>query len=196
MNVCAGAPAEKASINFKDTDMDEGEIAGEVKITKARNEFDIDHYVVYFGKGQSKLDPPLLGFVGEAETVGADTVVKVPQNTQIPDTATSFLVFSRNAYGEYHTPGSVTIKDAVLPKEKPAGLTFDDEDGEMGEVSGTVTIKRAQSEDWLDDYVLHWGRSATRKLASGSKIHEVHKQADKDPTHFISKSTKLPDGAT
>jgi len=56
-HVCTGMPTEKASLTFKDADMDEHEVGGEVKITKARNEFDIDSYAVYFGKDDhSKLE--------------------------------------------------------------------------------------------------------------------------------------------
>merc|ERR1719464_953659 len=46
-HVCEGMPSEKATLNFKDLDGDENEIGGEVKITKALNEFDIDTYTVY-----------------------------------------------------------------------------------------------------------------------------------------------------
>merc|ERR1719436_2146224 len=78
-NLCAGMPTEKAALNFKDTDMDRDELGGEVKIFKARNDFDIDSYDVYFGKDDKKKlegadGQPLLA--GSAASVGADTVVR------------------------------------------------------------------------------------------------------------------------
>jgi len=88
------------------------------------------------------------------------------------------------------------LKDAVLPKGKPTSLSFVDEDGEKGEVSGTVTIGKADDETQVDEYALHWGKSATRKIASGSFVRDVPKASGKDPTHYITRSTKLPDGAT
>jgi hypothetical protein len=197
-HVCTGMPTEKASLSFKDADMDANEIGGEAKISKARNEFDIDAYRVYFGKDErTKLDPPLEAFIGETRPTGGDTDVSIPMNSNIPETATHLLVFSKNVYGEFATPGSVAIKDAVLPKAKPGPLSFEDEDGEKGEVSGTVTIGKAESEERLDEYALHWGRSATKKLASASYIRDVTKQAgNKDTTHYIARSTKIPQGAT
>jgi hypothetical protein len=196
-NVCAGIPSEKAGLSFKDTDMEPGTIGGEVRINKARNEFDIDSYVIYWGKdSSSKLDAPLNPLLGNAAPTGSDAILQVPAGTPIPSTASHLLVFSKNEYGEYATPGSLYLKDAVMPKGKPKGIRFTDEDEDKGEVSGTVTILRAESEDRLDDYVLHWGKSATRKILSGSHIKDVGKVHNQDPTHYISRSTKIPEGAT
>ncbi|CAE7853618.1 unnamed protein product [Symbiodinium necroappetens] len=51
-NLCAGKPTEKASLSFQDADMDENQLSGEVKIHKARNDFDVDTYAVFWGKAQ------------------------------------------------------------------------------------------------------------------------------------------------
>mmetsp|Transcript_89947 Transcript_89947/g.183410 ORF Transcript_89947/g.183410 Transcript_89947/m.183410 type:complete len:646 (+) Transcript_89947:92-2029(+) len=200
-HVCTGMPTEKASIAFKDRDTDEHELGGPVTITKARNEFDIDTYLVYFGKDDRNKLETAQGtgwLVGEAPVSahGGDTEVKMPMNTALPERATHLLVFSKNEYGEYATPGSVILKDAVLPKAKPGGIAFEDEDGEKGEVSGTVTVSRAEDQAQLDEYALHWGKSATKKLASSSFLRDISKQDGRDPSHYIAKSTKIPDGAT
>jgi len=135
--------------------------------------------------------------LGQARPTGFDTEVQLPSNTAVPEAATHLLVFSRNQFGEYPSPGSVVIRDAVLPKGKPGSITFEDEDGEKGEVSGVVRITRAEDEEKLDDYSLHWGRSATRKTASGSYIRDIPKGSGTgDLTHTIGKSTKPPEGAT
>mmetsp|Transcript_2051 Transcript_2051/g.5483 ORF Transcript_2051/g.5483 Transcript_2051/m.5483 type:complete len:641 (-) Transcript_2051:112-2034(-) len=198
-HICTGMPTEKASLSFKDLDMQENEIGGEAKITKARNEFDIDRYVVYFGKDErTKLELPdgSHAVVGEASPTGADTEVKIAFNTAIPETATHLLVFSKNEYGEFSTPGSAMLKDAVLPKGKPTSLRFEDEDGDKGEVSGTVSIGRADDEAQVDEYALHWGRSATRKIVQSSLIRDVPKGSGNNPTHYFTRGTKIPDGAT
>lgn len=198
-HICTGMPTEKASLSFKDADMDAHEIGGEAKITKARNEFDIDSYVVYFGKDERtklELADGSAAIVGEASPTGADTEVRIRSNTPIPESATHLLVFSKNEYGEFATPGFTLLKDAVLPKGKPTSLRFEDEDGDKGEVSGQVTIGRAEDETQVEEYALHWGRSATRKLASGSFIRDVPKGTANEPTHYISSATKIPDGAT
>jgi len=106
-------------------------------------------------------------------------------------------VFSKNEYGEFPTPGSALLKDAVAPKAKPGGILFEDDDGDKGELGGSVTIQRASDEDKLDEYALHWGKSATRKIPSGSLIKDIAKgQPDQSPSHYLSKSTKIPEGAT
>jgi len=131
--------------------------------------------------------------------------VFLKQNTKIPEQATHILVFSKNAYGEYPTPGHVIVKDAYLPREKPKRIVFHDETGEKGEVSGTVTVSRASDEASFDEYSLHWGKSATRKIASSSFLKDIPKgaamEAKDDPdvyavTHYMSRGTKVPDGAT
>jgi len=198
-HTCAGIPSEKASISFKDTDMQEGVVGGEVKITKAKNEFDIDSYVVYWGKdSSSKLDPPLNALVGEVNPTRGDAFLHVPAGTPVPGAASHVLVFSKNEYGEYATPGSALLKDAVAPKAKPRGIVFEDDDGDKGELGGSVTIYRASDEDKLEDYTLHWGKSATRKIPSGSLIKDIAKGTNQpeSPSYYLSKSTKIPEGAT
>jgi len=197
-HMCSGMPTEKASLSFKDTDMDENELGGEVQIIKARNEFDIDTYSVYFGGGERvKLSPgegnPLL--LGETKPTGSDAFVRLPHNTAIPEGATHLLVFSQNAYGEYDSPGNTIIRDAVLPKAKPDGLDFDDTDGQKNMVSGTITIHRAANEHMVDEYVIHWGKSPHRKLASSSELSAIPKSRSV-LTYYVSKSTKIPEGAT
>jgi len=200
-NICTGMPTEKASLSFKDVDMDEHELGGPISITKARNEFDIDHYVVYWGKDASnKLEPSdgSSALVGEAAPTGSDTEVQLKQGTKVPDQATHLLVFSRNEHGEYPTPGATIVKDAYLPREKPKNLAFEDEDGEKGEVSGTVTVERAADEKTINEYALHWGKSPTRKVAASSFIRDISKDTmnDATSTYYISRSTKIPEGAT
>jgi len=204
LNMCTGMPTEKASLSFKDADMDEHELGGPIAITKARNEFDIDHYAVYWGKDErAKMEPAeafggVSALIGEAVPTGSDTEVHLKSNTKVPEQATHMLVFSRNAYGEYPTPGHVIVRDAYLPREKPKSLTFVDEDGEKAEVSGTVTVGRASEEKTIEEYALHWGRSATRKLSSSSFIRDMPKETSHDgtSTYYISRSTKIPDGAS
>mmetsp|Transcript_64081 Transcript_64081/g.134725 ORF Transcript_64081/g.134725 Transcript_64081/m.134725 type:complete len:656 (+) Transcript_64081:111-2078(+) len=198
--ICTGMPSEKATLTFKDADMDEGELSGELKITKAKNEFDIDSYEVYWGKDEKTKWTDASGANGPPVTstrpTGGDAEIKIPSNTKIPEGASHILVYSKNSYGEYDTPGWAVLKDAVLPKGKPTSLKFDDEDGDTGEVSGTVTIGRAEDQQKTDEYALHWGKSDKKRINSGSFIRDVMKQADRDPTHHISSSTKIPDGAT
>jgi len=202
-NICTGIPSEKAGLSFRDSDMTEGKIGGDIKITKARNDFDIDFYDVYWGKDdKTKLGGDSMMYYSTAEKIasaastGTDLEVKLSQQW-IPKGATHLLVFSRNAHGEYPSPGGLMIQDAVLPEGKPTSLSFEDDDGDKGEVSGTITIGKADNDKHLDEYQLYWGKSATRKISgSSSSMSIVRKDGDKNPTHKLSKNTKIPDGAT
>mmetsp|Transcript_50797 Transcript_50797/g.91251 ORF Transcript_50797/g.91251 Transcript_50797/m.91251 type:complete len:636 (-) Transcript_50797:80-1987(-) len=196
-HLCAGNPTEKASLGFQDADMDEFQLGGEVKIYKARNDFDVDMYAVYWGKSDSAKLEDAAGSpvkIGQAKATGQDVDVKIPQNTAVPEGATHLLVYSSNSYGEYANPGSLLIKDATLPKAKPGGIAFVDEDGAKDMVRGRVTIQRAADETKVSEYSLHWGKSSTRKTATNSFISDVKKEADKDVSYWVS-SQKPPDGA-
>jgi len=199
-HVCAGMPTEKATISFKDSDMDEHQIGGEVKITKARNEFDIDHYSLYWGKDERTkmiVEEGQTALIGEVEPTGHDTAYNLRSNVKPPVEATHILAFSKNKYGEYATPGYTVVRDAVLPRDKAKNIIFEDEDGDNGEVSGMVTIGKAADEALIDDYSLHWGRSSNRKISSSSSIHEMPKKDAGDVmTHYIARSTKVPATAT
>jgi len=197
-NLCAGKPTEKASLSFQDADMDENQLSGEVKIHKARNDFDVDTYAVFWGKSDSaKLESPegKEMLLGEVSSSGQDVELRIPPNSRIPEGATHLLVFSRNAYGEYSSPGSLLLRDAALPKAKPGGLSFEDEDGGKDMVRGRITINKAENEEKISEYSLHWGRSPTRKTAQNSFISDVRKEEGKDVSHWLSLQ-KPPEGAT
>jgi len=201
LHMCGGMPTEKASLSFKDVDMGEHELGGRIAITKARNEFDIDHYAVYWGKDdrtKMELEGGSPALIAEARPIGSDTHVDLKHNTPMPEQATHLLVFSKNAYGEYATPGFAILKDAYSPKDKPKGLLFHDEDGDAKEASGTVTVERAADERTIDEYALHWGKSATRKIATSSFIRDIPKETSHEGTStwYMSRNTKIPEGAT
>jgi len=200
-HICTGMPTEKASLSFKDADMEEHELGGTISITKARNEFDIDKYMVFWGKDEKnklELEDGSPALIGEATPTGSDTEVTLKPNTKLPEQATHLLVFSQNAHGEYATPGHVIVTDAFLPTDKPKSIAFSDEDGESREVSGTITVGRASSEKTLDEYSVHWGKSSTKKIASGSYVRDIAKGSDETQpvTYYVSRSTKIPEGAT
>lgn len=52
----------------------------------------------------------------QVSALSNDLDLMIPQNSPVPEGATHLLVFSRNAYGEYASPGSLLLRDAALPK--------------------------------------------------------------------------------
>lgn len=199
-HLCAGLPTDRASLSFKDADMDEHEFGGSIKITKAKMEYDIDRYVVYWGKDAStKLELPdgQLAPVGEATPKGADTQVVLDSDTKAPANASHLLVFSSNRYGENSVPGSVALKDAYLPVERPQSVSFSDEDGERFELKGTVRIEPASDQRTIEKYAVYWGKSATKKISTSAHITDITKKADgKEVTHYIASNTIPPSNGT
>ena len=98
--------------------MDEHELGGAISITKARNEFDIDQYVVYWGKDEkSKLEPsdgqPAL--IGSAVPTFSDTEVHVKQNTKV-----GFNIYSTGS-NRYPTGGNMvppSDREYIIPSKQ------------------------------------------------------------------------------
>lgn len=200
-HLCAGLPTDRASLSFKDVDMDEHEFGGSIKISKARQEFDIDQYVVYWGKDASaKLELPdgQTAQVGEARPTGSETQVLLDSDTKAPSNASHLLVFSRNRFGENAVPGSVALKDAYLPVERPQSVSFSDEDGDRFELRGNIVIQPASDQRTIEKYAVYWGKSATKKIASSASIAAVTKKKNevKIIQHYISDNTIPPSNGT
>ncbi|CAK8985557.1 unnamed protein product [Durusdinium trenchii] len=148
-------------VSFYDTDLDLGEIEGVFQFVKATSEANIDNYNVYWG---SSATVKLLPFI-QLTANGLPPSYTVPANTLVPSSATHFLVYSSNSFGEAATASSLAFTDRHLPVEGPSAVAFTDTDEKHGEVTGTITITRASSESDITDYVLYWGSSPTSFLS-------------------------------
>eukprot|EP00913_Durusdinium_trenchii_P020619 g19365.t1 len=199
VHLCAGKPSEKASLTFQDSGHGllilhflalVQAVVPAFACIRIRSAPDLQSDTAKLENADGK---ELL--LGEVSALGNDLDLMIPQNSPVPEGATHLLVFSRNAYGEYATPGSLLLRDAALPKAKPGGLTFEDEDGGKDLVRGRITISRAADEEKISEYSLHWGRSPTRKTSQNSFISAVRKEEGKDVSHWLS-SQKPPEGAT
>jgi hypothetical protein len=103
------------NITFIDTDPDVLEIGGTINITRAINESDITHYVLYWGSGPSTKSGPA---IAELNKTGANLNYSISQNRSISVSRTHFLVFSKNEVGEMATGVNVSISDYTLPTER------------------------------------------------------------------------------
>jgi len=198
-NICAGPPTQKTKVSFKDSDMDQHEYGGAIKITSPAHDFESDSYAVFWGKdGTSKIDAAEQAFIGEASAHGRDHHVTLKHNTKIPEGATHFLVFSKNVHGEYANPGVEALKDSFLPLESPKPIEFKDEDGARNELKGDLKIDRYERSEKVtfDKYSLYWGKSATRKIDSPKKNNSAFiADVEKDQkTYFVRSS--IPEHAT
>lgn len=198
--MCEGIPSAEASLSFADSDLHKGKLGGDVTISKAKTEYDIVVYRVYFGKDNRNKWEDESGkthLLGEAEP-GFNVAVKIPTGTALPPGATHLLVFSSNAHGEQPNPGYLAIKDATLPKGKPEGISFVDEDPDKGEMRGQVTVIKASKEEDVTHYTIYWGKSPTKKLNVSwlAEIVAANFIDRQDVTYHMPQDMKIPDGAT
>ena len=116
MTVASGGggslPVNAASaVSFSDTDLNAAEIGGAVSITKAADETDLTHYVLYWGSGATTRLTGQNAVATLAKT-GSDLTYSVPADTSLPSGATHFLVFTKNPNGEMSAGVNTAISDA------------------------------------------------------------------------------------
>jgi len=199
-HICAGVPTQKASINFKDVDLDRHEVSGTIKISKAQHDFESSGFAVYWGQNDTKfeMEGGVAALIGEVTASGgSDQHLSLSANTKIPENATHLLVFSKNSYGEHASPGSETLKDAFLPMHPPQAVRFEDKDGDKNEVKGDVEIDRAEDQSTIEQYSIYWGKSATQRIDK-KRNHTAHYTdiEKKEKKYFMEDSTTVPKDAT
>jgi len=190
-----GVPTHSAAmVTFSDTDVAGGFLAGEILITKAEQESDITHYVIYWGSSAtSKL--PAMPSLAELAANGADLSFTIAEGTEVPAGATHFIVFSCNAGGEKATGTSVLIIDVGVPTNLAAAISFTDTDLAGGYLGGEIAITKALDETDLNAYVLYWGSSSTQKLAGQAAIATLT-ATGANLIHELVSGTSIPTGAT
>ncbi|CAJ1425315.1 unnamed protein product [Effrenium voratum] len=187
----AGAFAQPTEVPgqvaFYDLDLDVGEISGTLEFVKASSEANIDAYNVYWGSSSSAKLLPFFTLAAD----GFAPSYAIPSNTAVPSTATHFLVFSSNSFGEGATPSSYAFTDRHVPTYGPNGIFFSDTGYTSGQVTGSITISRAASEADVTHYALYWGSSASTFLLY---IATVPKATD-PLVHGLAAAT-VPSGGT
>ncbi|MEE8058992.1 MAG: hypothetical protein V3T17_14325 [Pseudomonadales bacterium] len=75
------------------------------------------------------------------------------------------------------------------------GLAWTDADLDTGEISGTLTVTKANDESQITHYAVYWGESANTKLATEEQI-TLLEVTGSDLSHDFAADTAVPDGAT
>lgn len=201
-HICAGVPTQRASIAFKDADMDREELGGVIKLTKETHDFESESFVVYWGKdAMNKIDKDGAvtdeAFLGEAKAHGNDAHVNLNSNSKKPDQATHILVFSKNSFGEYPTPQATEVKDAYLPQQILKSASFEDRNGDKNHITGDLHVEKPEDDSTIDKFVIHWGKSERhridRRKNSTSHLADFEKHMS---SYHIPHDTKIPDQAT
>lgn len=107
-----------AGLSFTDTDQNAGKIGGTVTITKAANESDLTHYVLYFSDNGTAKTGTALATIAKT---GANLTWDMPADTAL-STHTHIMVFTKNTIGEMATGVATSITD-LIPLSTDAHLS-------------------------------------------------------------------------
>ena len=164
-----GVPVNAAvSVAFTDTDLDGGQIGGDVGITKATDESDVTSYLLYWGSNPTTKQSATP--IATLAATGFNLTHTFAANTAVPGGATHLLVFTANPDGEMATGVGVLIVDLGVPTNAAVSVAFTDLDSDGGQIEGAPTFTTAADESDVTEYRLYWGQDATAKLAGNDAV--------------------------
>ncbi|MEE8057938.1 MAG: LamG-like jellyroll fold domain-containing protein [Pseudomonadales bacterium] len=183
-----------AGMEFMDTDSDTGEVSGTVMILKADDETYISHYALYWGSDPTTpLEAaPIISLLAAN---GNDLTYDFPNNTPIPEGASSLLVMTQYNGLQREESISLRLQDKTEASDMASSLAFSDLDPQAGLVQGDVLIGKAANENTVSDYALYWGASASQPLV-GEPLITLLAATGADLLHTFDVNTRLPYGAT
>ncbi|CAK9114767.1 unnamed protein product [Durusdinium trenchii] len=124
------AVASSSNVTFKDKDLDQWQVAGNITWVEADDTSDVEEYLIYMAEDRFGSNRSLLGSANPGSTSFA-----VEDNTPLLS-FTHFVVYSRSSLVEQSTPGAVVIIDVSAAVEQ---LSFVDLDLDASELGGEVT---------------------------------------------------------
>jgi len=155
-------------LTFADVDGRIGVVAGNVNITAALDESDVEFYTVYLISGAGFP----VGSLGTVKATGERNLVVdiggMANSTglALPQFAAGLAVVSGNSTGEISArPGGgapqINLKDYIEPTGNARAIHWGgDTDLRTGKISGTITIKRAEDERTITNYNIYWRRAS------------------------------------
>ncbi|WP_099189055.1 S-layer homology domain-containing protein [Tepidibacter mesophilus] len=193
--VAESVPTNLATgLTFTDGDNKENKISGDVTITKAADDSDVESYKVYYLDASNAKVGDAIGTVAKDKT---ELKVTIVADTDLPAGATQLGVYSVNAGGESADCTKTVLTDdksfVVLPTNLATGLTFTDGDNKENKISGDVTITKAADDSDVESYKVYY------LDASNVKVGDAIGTVAKDKTELkvtIAADTDLPAGAT
>lgn len=206
--LCIGGPSDKVLARWYDMDPNLDAISGDITVLPAKQKFDVTRYEAWWG-GDDEGEPgkpswsKLPGFEkpiakGKAIKNEGGAVIKLKNDTKIPDDATHILVYAINEHAEGTSPHGINIfmqprppiRDAdpsKRPKEGPTSIEMMDEDPRPGHLKSFIMVRTPEVEKETppqgaegtvhkyleakykqDRYTLYWGKSPTEKIPRGS----------------------------
>ncbi|MCC8433352.1 metallophosphoesterase [Brevibacillus sp. M2.1A] len=173
------------AVSFTDADKNKGVIGGDVTITPAANEANIDEYVLYWGNEEGKLSGQ--SAIASVAKTGEKVIYVIPNGTAIPNGATKILAFSKQKDTESADFAQTALKDAftevppVTPPVDPPVLTPDEQLRQANRAAAEV-MKNATDEDVVEEQA----ENAIKQL---SKLIKDDQLSDSTHLALVSDST-------
>ncbi|MED1783191.1 metallophosphoesterase [Brevibacillus fortis] len=169
------------AVSFTDADTNKGVIGGDVTVTPAANETNIDEYVLYWGNDEGKLSGQ--SAIASVAKTGDKVAYVIPNGTAIPNGATKLLAFSKQKDTESEDFAQTALKDAFteVPPVDPPVLTPDEELRQANRAAAEA-IKNATDEDVVEEQA----KNAIKQL---SKLIKDEKLSDSTHLALVSDAT-------
>ncbi|WP_429842540.1 metallophosphoesterase [Brevibacillus sp. FIR094] len=173
------------AVSFTDADTNKGVIGGDVTITPAANEANIDEYVLYWGNDEGKLSGQ--SAIASVAKTGDKVTYAMPNGTEIPNGATKILAFSKQKDTESVDFAQTALKDAftevppVTPPVDPPVLTPDEQLRQANRAAADA-IKNATDEDVVE-------KQAENAIKQLSKLIKDDKLSDSTHLALVSDAT-------
>ena len=82
-----------------------------------------------------------------------------------------------NEHGESEEGTGTCFKDKFSPIGVPTEISFVDEDGDKGKVGGTIAVQGPKDDDTIEDYIVHFGRTKTKRVSGDSFVKTIGARA-------------------
>lgn len=152
------SPMAAAGLTLNLTKASENSVSGSITVIKAPNEKNITQYDLYWSSdGQTKLS-----LIATKNKTGSNIVLSLSTPIARPAGANYVLVLTRNATIEM----TYGVSAALAPIHKASAIQLDFIKAGGNNLSGSITISKADNENDVTLYNLYWGNGTNSKLSN------------------------------
>lgn len=179
------------AVSFTDADNKKGVIGGDVTITPAANETNIDEYVLYWGNEEGKLSGE--DTIASIAKTGEKLIHTIPNGTAIPNGATKLLAYSKQNDTESVDFAQTALKDAfkevppVTPPVDPPVLTPDEQMRQANRVAADM-IRSASDDEVVEEQAERAIKQLVDLIEDEKLTDSVHLALIKDATDTVLKA--------
>jgi hypothetical protein len=174
---------EKALLEFSDNDSRGGWLRGDLiftvpeKYATKKTTAQIKNYLLYWGNNPHQR----LGMFRPIVTLPsakAGSRMRIQfKNTPVPQSATHFLLYSRNENGKETEVYSLTLIDKGVPNNKAQDIVFEQTGKEGNRVQGEIRVTRAWDERDVSHYAVYWGEAPDTVFRAQPPVAVIEKRS-------------------